>query len=283
VALIRYPGSKEKLTDPIWAKFPDQIKHELWSNSKQWEYREPFFGAGAIGFKVLRRLSPKCGVWLNDIDPGMVCLWETVRQDPEGLIDRLSQFVPTVEWFELFKREDGRTDLPAAQIGFRKLALHRMSFSGLGWMAGGPIGGKDQANALYKVDCRWTPETMKDEIRKLHKRIRPFGSYRFTNLDFAALIEDAPRECFIYLDPPYYEKGPALYKHSMDDNAHHRLADLLQKTEATWVLSYDDHPFVRSLYSWAHFEPISLTYTMASTNKKRPKNGEVIITHRKAA
>lgn len=280
MALIRYPGSKEKLTRPIWSRFPDQMKHELWSSRNPWEYREPFFGAGAIGFKVLQRLSPSCRVWLNDIDPGMAALWRTVRDEPEELIKRFDRFEPTAELFYQFKEEDGRTDIPDAQAGFRKLAMHRMSFSGLGAKAGGPIGGKDQENAVYKVGCRWNPEAMKEEVRQLHKRLRPYKQFRFTCEDFAALIDGAPRECFIYVDPPYYEKGPELYKYAMDEADHVRLAGLLRETAATWVLSYDDHIAIRDIYSWATIEEVKITYT-CSTSKdgKRPKNKEIIITH----
>ncbi len=278
MALIRYPGSKKKLISPIWSRFPEQIKHELWSNAAQWEYREPFFGAGAIGFKVLRDLSHRCPVWLNDIDPGMVALWQSVRSDPDGIISRLDLFEPTAERFYQFKDEDGRTDLPDAQIGFRKLALHRMSFSGLGAMAGGPIGGKDQGNAKYGVGCRWNPETIKVEVRQLHRVLKRFAAFRFSNSDFANLILDAPRECFIYADPPYVAKGPELYKHSMTNEDHARLAELLRNTKATWVLSYDDHPLIRDLYSWARIEEIAITYTTATSRAdKRPKNREIIV------
>lgn len=281
MALIRYPGSKAKLAESIWSRFPDAMRHALWSNRLAWEYREPFFGAGAIGFKVLRELSLKCRVWLNDIDPGMVALWQSVRDDPDGLIERLGKFEPTAEMFYQFKDEDGRTDLPDAQAGFRKLALHLMSFSGLGAKAGGPIGGKDQGNAAYKVGCRWNPESRKLEVARLHKRLRPFEEFRFTCGDFAPMIADAPPECFIYCDPPYYKKGRELYKHSMSDADHARLASLLRATRATWVLSYDDHEVIRALYSWANIEVINITYTCpTSKNGTRPKNEEIIITPR---
>lgn len=285
MALIRYPGSKEKLKKSIWSCFPDKAKGVLWSHQGDWEYREPFFGAGAIGLAVLGRLSDECSVWLNDIDPGMSALWVSVRDHHKELIALVDEFEPSAEAFALFKAEDGRRDLPLWVIAIRKLALHRMSFSGLGFMAGGPIGGKDQSNQLYDVACRWTGETIKKEIQKLHLVLSAFDDFKFTNLDFVDLIEDAPAECFIYADPPYYEKGPGLYKHSMTHADHVRLAGLLRATEATWVLSYDDHKDVRALYQdWARIEPLKftdskreLTYTMAITDGKRPKNREILI------
>jgi DNA adenine methylase len=278
MALIRYPGSKEKLTGAIYSRFPAEMLGAIFLGLKPWEYREPFFGAGAVGFRVLQRISTRCHVWINDIDPAMVSLWEAVRNDREKLIERLNEFEPSVEHFRRFKEEDGRTDLPPGMAGFRKLALHRMSFSGLGAKAGGPIGGKSQ-NSDYSVGCRWNPETMRKEVLLLTTIMRrQFRSFRITNLDFADLIRDAPRECFIYADPPYYVKGPSLYKYPMSDADHVRPAGLLRETEATWVLSYDDHEFIRDLYSWAQIEPIEIKYTMAITTKQRPKNREIIIT-----
>ena len=42
-------------------------------------------------------------------------------------------------------------------IGFKKLAIHQISYSGLGTMSGGPLGGAGQ-KSQYKIDCRWSPD-----------------------------------------------------------------------------------------------------------------------------
>jgi DNA adenine methylase len=283
MSVIRYPGSKDKLVPAIWHHFPDAIKHELWSSNLRWEYREPFFGAGAVGIDVLKRLSTNVEVWLNDIDYGMVCLWLSIYRNGEsGPLGKLiSDFDPSAEAFYRFKAEDGRRDLPEHEVGFRKLALHRMSFSGLGAMAGGPIGGKDQENALYDVRCRWNPESIKADIARVRRIFRRgFKNFRFTCLDFADVIRDAPPKCFIYADPPYFEKGPQLYKHSFSGTDHRRLADALRTTRARWALSYDDAPFIRDLYrGWTDVEPLEITYTTArATGDRRPKNREILIT-----
>ncbi len=59
-----------------------------------------------------------------------------------------------------------------------------------------------------------------------------------------------------------------------------RLAAAFQTCRAPWVLSYDDHSFIRDLYQWAEVEDIQLTYTIASSGKKRRKNSEVVIVPR---
>jgi len=42
-------------------------------------------------------------------------------------------------------------------VGFKKLAIHQISYSGLGTKSGGPLGGKSQ-ESIYKIDCRWSPK-----------------------------------------------------------------------------------------------------------------------------
>lgn len=277
MALIRYPGSKEKLSNRIWSLFPDEMRHELWMEARAHEYREPFFGAGAMGFRILAILPKRCRVWINDIDPGMHALWSAVANHHRELIRHAMRFTPSTDYFYQFKEEDGRLTGCMVRDGFRKLALHRMSYSGLGVMSGGPLGGRNQKSE-YNVACRWSAERISKDITKLHSIFRRFRDLRITCGDFSPLIHDDSGESFIYADPPYYEKGGQLYKHNMNHEDHERLALLLRETKAKWVLSYDDHPAIRLLYSWATFHEIHVKYTMAKAKGVRPKNREVAIT-----
>lgn len=278
ISLIRYPGSKAKLTRQIMRWFPDEVMMELLSTQRPIEYREPFFGAGAVGFDVLAKIDPDCAVWLNDKDPWMVALWKTVRDNPDSLVKRCNKFVPTAEWFYKFKDSDGDPSVADEQAAFRKLALHRMSYSGMGFKAGGPIGGKKQTNATYDVGCRWNPENIKKQVAVASKRLRKFTRIKFTCGDFGPLLCGAAPSTFIYLDPPYYEKGPELYKFSMTDDDHVRLAGMVRGLCCRWALSYDDHARVRELYAGCEFRDLHVTYTTATARTdKRPKNREVVI------
>jgi DNA adenine methylase len=273
--VIRYPGSKDKITKKILRHFPHWLTDELFQ-SKRIEYREPFFGGGAIGFDVLAMLPSYARIWVNDKDFGMACLWRSVYQNHEQLIRLVSTFKPTTDAFYQFKEEDGRTDIDPTVIGFRKFALHQISFSGLGAKAGGPLGGRRQSSK-FNVDCRWNPNRHCREIIAKHNLFSRFRDVKISSGDFAKLIDGAPSSAFIYLDPPYYEKGGQLYKFNMSEDDHARLAALLKSCSAPWVLSYDDHEVVRGLYSWADTESVELTYTIATANDQRRKNHEIII------
>lgn len=283
MALIRYPGSKSKLLNKLIPMFPHEITQELWSHARPWEYREPFFGSGECGFDVLQVLNPDCVIWLNDIDADLVCLWQSVKEQPGELRDMVHSFTPSVDAFFEFKARDGKNDGTRLERGFRKLALHRMSVSGFGYMSGGPIGGKGQDKSEYTVGCRWQSSRIRLTIDKLSRRMNDFKSLRITCMDFAEVIADAPEESFIYLDPPYYEKGNQLYRHGMTHADHERLADTLRSVRCKWVLSYDDHQEIRRLYEWCDFTELEITYSNATHAKaRRPKNSEVAITRKVA-
>jgi DNA adenine methylase len=279
MTLIRYPGSKAKLYKQIVDCIPDQMHGVIWSDQEGWEYREPFFGAGAIGFHVLGNLPCESTVWLNDKDYWLVCLWQTIKSSVGELHERIREYKPNIDDFYAWKEQDGDKSVDPVEAGFRKLALHQMSFSGLGVMAGGPIGGKDQDNAKYPINCRWNADRLIPNSARLSRVLGRFDRWRFSNLDFGKVIEGATSKTFIYLDPPYVVKGPALYQHSMNNDDHARLAGMLKTTRASWVLSYDDCELIRDLYSWANIAVINATYSTAtSRNGKRPKNQEVLIT-----
>ena len=275
--LIRYPGSKAKLADAIISLFPDEFRYPLWGTSQS--YVEPFFGAGAIGFEVLKIIPRTASVFLNDLDIGIVSLWRTVLRDPKGLQRLISNFRPTAESFYEFKASDGDISGGELSCGFRKLAVHQMSVSGFGVMSGGPLGGRDQRNAAYPVDCRWNAERLQKHVAESHKMLRKFANVEFSHGDFEPLIRASGEGAFIYADPPYVKAGPALYKHSMAEDDHRRLARCVRDSSAQWAVSYDEHPLVEEMFSGCTITPIAARYSNAvARNGERPKNREVVIT-----
>ena len=275
MSLIRYPGSKAKLVKSILAKFPDVMSLPLFMTADTPEYREPFFGAGAVGFEVIDRLPPKADVWINDKDYSIFCLWLSVKNDHIGLIEKIDKFEPSVEKFNEFKLSDNDKSIEPTEKGFRKLALHQMSFSGLGAMSGGPLGGSTQDNDKYNVFCRWSPPLLISEVIRLHHILTKVDA-KITCKDFQEVI-DAPGKCFIYADPPYWVQGPNLYVHAMTESDHRRLSSSLRNSKNEWVLSYDDCVEVRELYRGCWVSELEITYTMTETSEKRPKNKEILV------
>lgn len=279
-SFIRYPGSKAKLIREIERVLPDDLLWgPLWKSGFRGTYCEPFVGAGAMASALLPGIPDKTHVWLNDKDYWMVCLWQSVYADHKSLCKLINAFTPTAESFYEFKSQDGSASIDPVEAGFRKLALHQISFSGLGSRAGGPLGGKQQENSKYTADCRWCASRLTKKIAALHSELRRFVRVDITCKDFSAPLEAIRNQAFVYLDPPYYEKGAQLYKHSMEHADHERLSEILRAARFRWALSYDDHFAIRQLYSWAKITEVQAVYTTATSKlSRRPKNQEIVIT-----
>lgn len=281
MALIRYPGSKRKLLDGILEHMPDEYVLPLFL-TRNLHYVEPFFGSGSVGFEVMRRMHHDSRVTIADADIGIACLWRAVLQQPRELIAKVERYVPSVESFYEYKERDG-TYTDDVDTGFRKLVLHRISMSGFGAMAGGPLGGREQ-NSDYKVGCRWRDNKIRIQILRLHKLMRSLSRVEVLHADVFDVLhatEEAVQQhdmTFVYLDPPYYEKGDQLYKVKFTPQQHERLAETMIKAPFAWAISYDDHPQIRTLYSWANTHTLEITYCNAvCRGPVRRKNHEILI------
>jgi DNA adenine methylase len=267
--IIRYPGGKSKLKNTIVKQLSDQVKN------KNLQYREPFFGSGSIGIKLLADNPNITKIWVNDKDIGISCLWTAIIRYYSEFKDCIYNFVPTVSSFYEFKNELININIMPKQrskivdIGFKKLAIHQISYSGLGTKSGGPLGGAEQ-KSQYKIDCRWSPEYICNKIDHLQEQFKNIEFYEngCSNLDFIDLIEDMRCDSLLYLDPPYYIKGNDLYQHGFTIQDHERLAFILKNTKHTWVLSYDDCYEIRKLYKWACIKSFDVNYSITSSKDK---------------
>ena len=269
ISFFRYPGGKSKLRDQIAQRLAEQAEHD------GLEFREPFFGGGSIGLKLLSDNTEMRKIWINDWDIGIACLWTSVIRYHDEFKERVRRFTPSVEAFYEMRHELTTLSVMPVEgdrivdLGFKKLAVHQTSYSGLGTKSGGPLGGVGQ-KSQYKIDCRWSPDYICKKVDRLHDlfaAIEVRGNC-CTNLDFADLIEDTHCSSLLYLDPPYYVKGNDLYQHGFTVEDHERLADALRNTEHMWVLSYDDCPEVRRLYQWAKVESLDVNYSITAIKDK---------------
>jgi DNA adenine methylase len=271
--LMRYPGGKAKIKKIILSHLKERYNPSL-------SYIEPFFGGGSIGLNFLKEIKPR-HIWINDADYGLWCLWMSVINKPEIMKKKVMEFTPSVDAFYEF-RDTLLAPKPIlclwddiCEYGFKKLALHQISYSGLGTKSGGPLGGKEQ-KSKYKINSRWSAANI---CKKINRIFDLFSGIDLdcTNTDFEHLLNS--EDALIFLDPPYYEVGNSLYQCGFTIEDHVRLSNILMKTSNRWVLTYDDHPEIRNLYSWAKIEEISMTYTIVTKNGSRNKV-ELLITPR---
>ena len=277
MGLWRYPGGKSRLAKNIVKQLSQALGDRIT------EYREPFVGGGSIGLALLRTHPGIERIRINDADPGVASFWATVIRWPDLIKSLIQGFTPSVAAFGEFKAglqaldkvPTGPEDI--AMVGFMKLAIHRISFSGLGVMAGGPLGGRHQLSD-GSIASRWNPARLCEEVDEAHRlfsRVEVVGNV-CTCQDFEEVIEEDTETALVYLDPPYYGAGPMLYQHAFTKDDHERLARLLKESKHSWLLSYDDCQAIRDLLSWANVQEIDVGYSVNGCRCAR----ELLITRR---
>ena len=274
MSFFRYPGGKSKLCRALCVNLHTQIAADTD------EYREPFFGGGSLldCLRIMRGTIDK--IWINDKDRALADLWTSVIRYPKPLQKKVAEFSPSTEAFYNFKKKltanksHSDTQRSIVQHGFMKLAIHQISYSGLGTKSGGPLGGREQASK-YKVDCRWSPSYINRQIQEHHELFSRFQvrEDRCTSYDFQELLdEDCSKRMLVYLDPPYYVQGNSLYEEQFSEDDHRRLAKCLKSAKFRWTLSYDKCPEVMSLYEdWASIEKLDVTYSIVTKKSASPR------------
>ena len=244
--LCHYPGCKAKLRAeilPVLESLAEGVD----------EFVDVFAGAGGIALPMMFRC-PDLDHVVNDLDPTLIALWLAVRDQPERLIERIKDTNPVYEDFRRARRAlraiTQLTDDPdeILEVGFQRLIKQTTTFAG--WMDG---------RARLDIGCNW-PQWTRSRIRLNSDRMRFPRSVQITNRDFSSIIGNAVRRRLLFLDPPYWveklSSTNCLYMHGFSAADHARLAEMLRLTPHRWVLTYGDHPRIRSLYGWARIETL---------------------------
>jgi len=249
---LRYPGGKSQLAPLV----VDLLKT---NDLLYGEYAEPFAGGAGIALSLLLN-SYVSRIYLNDIDPAIYAFWHSVLHNTDTLCKRVENTPVTMdEWHRqrVIYLNPECTDLSAK--GFATLFLNRTNRSGI--LRGGVIGGLNQDGA-YKLDCRFNRS---DLVRKIRRIAKHAEQIELSGLDAATfvtkMVPKTSKHTLVNLDPPYYGKGPELYTNFYRHEDHAALANAVGRMRRHWMVTYDDTPEIRSLYSrWRCFSS-SLTYS----------------------
>ena len=121
----------------------------------------------------------------------------------------------------------------------------------------------------------------------LAERIQTLGTMRerihLTKLDAIAFLKSKlPRGrnrsgVFVYLDPPYVQKGQRLNLNAYVERNHRELARYItQQPTLPWLMSYDDAVLVRELYVEQQLSSQPIRYSLQA---KRMANELIIAPH----
>lgn len=258
---LRYPGAKSKLVPYIQKLIETE-------NLRGCTFYEPYAGSAAVSLALLENKIISKAI-INELDPLVYCFWISVMEQPEELIQLIQNTDITLENWNVFVEYRNpeyiiaRTTL---EIGFAGLFLNRTSFSGI--LKAGPLGGHTQ-NSNYSIDCRFNKDRVIKSIRTLSKFRDNIEIYNMDAIEFLKLKTRYKRnnKTFVYIDPPYYEKGPSLYRYYYEDEMHKNLAKFIKTKSYPWLISYDDSPNIKKLYKNSRQQHIYLDYS-ANTHSK---------------
>jgi DNA adenine methylase len=123
--------------------------------------------------------------------------------------------------------------------------LNRTNISGV--IKGGVIGGQEQ-KGKYKIDVRFNKQDLINRIQKIISIKNRISVSNLDGLDFINKINNIKKEVFIYLDPPYFQKGADLYMNFYAKEDHKNLSRYVHNMKKKWMVSYDNHNFILNLY-----------------------------------
>lgn len=240
---LRYPGGKSFLAGYI-AKIIDI------NGLAGCAIYEPFAGSAAVSLQLIDKGIVSKAI-LVERDPMVYAFWKAVTELPEELIAAIEKLDISMDtWNRLQPLRLAVTPLeyPLLDLGLAALFFNRTNYSGI--LSAGPLGGRRQTSQ-YRIDCRFNKKDICARIAAIAQHalkieVRWDDAVAFIKQNLKTLNTT---DCFVYLDPPYHNKGAEdLYRFYYSESDHVALAETIRRARYPWLISYDDSKFIKSLY-----------------------------------
>lgn len=219
-SFMSWIGGKKALRDEIVLRFPVDYKR----------YIEVFGGGGWVLFH--KPPGNDFEVY-NDFNPNLANLYRCVRDHPRELIDELTYTLNSRLDFDYIRKTlHSETQPPDIKRAAYFYQIIRESYaSGLDSFAS-------------------QPHSMWNNFPLIHEACQRLQKVIVENKDFEKLIKQYDRtESFFYCDPPYYNTESYYEDVGFTMKDHERLAGSLCNIQGKFLLSYNDCPEIRRLYS----------------------------------
>ena len=257
---LRYPSGKVKLYT-----FMSNLINENTDNPPV--YVEPFAGGAGLALELLFN-GVVNRVKINDFDPAIYSFWYSITTEETFhlFVDYLDKVEVNIEeWYhqkDIYLNQSNHSQL---ELGFATFFLNRCNRSGI--LKAGPIGGKKQ-DGKYKIDCRFNKDKLKSLINKIYEYRNQIDVTNENAEDFIKRIDQYYDDLFIYLDPPYVEKGSSLYKNSFEMKDHISLCNAIKELDNKWFVTYDNNDLIKDLYSEYTLKLFDINYSAGSKRKE---------------
>ena len=246
---LSYIGGKNRLATRLISLFPEHTT-----------YVEPFAG----GAQVFFHKQPSAVEVLNDLDGEIVNFFRVCQWHYEELIRYLKFCIVSRKLYEQLAATDVRS-LTDVQRAGRFFYLQKNCYGGLVL----------KQHYHYGVTKRpnYTVDRIPQIIQSTHERLQ---AVQIECLPYEEILEryDRPTTLF-YLDPPYFDRK--LYRFNFTKEDFLTLSERLRKLKGRFILSLNDVPEVRTMFSRFKIKQVELAYSTAKGSSRR--YGEVIISN----
>jgi DNA adenine methylase len=254
---LRYPGGKASLTSFL----EDVI--DL-NDLRGCQYFEPYAGGAGAALTLLERKAVD-EIYINDADVRVFAFWNAVLSETEQFTERiLTVPLNMEEWHKQREVCSNPRNHKAFDVGFSAFYMNRCNRSGV-LSGAGPIGGLHQLGK-WKLDARFSKEALAKRIQQVGKRREQIHVSGLDAIDFlksSLPVGRMRRKVFVYIDPPYVNKGQKLYLNAYAPKDHAGIAHYLSSQKVLpWLMSYDDSPLVLDLYRERHIFKLPIRYSL---------------------
>ena len=234
---LRYPGGKNCIFSFVSKIF---YENQLIGTN----YAEPYAGGSGLALRLLFE-GYVDHIYINDLDRSIYAFWTSILDRPHDFCKWVENVEVSIENWNKYKEIQKNTtdDFELAKSTF---FLNRTNISGV--IKGGVIGGQEQ-KGKYKIDARFNKSDLVNRIQRIAEVKNRISVSNLDGVSFISRLNKKREEIFIYLDPPYYQKGADLYMNFYSKEDHKRLSKHVHRMKKKWMVSYDNHDFILNLYA----------------------------------
>ncbi len=246
---LRYPGGKGKMLTET-----SQIMEE--NDLNRCTYIEPFAGGANLALNLLFQGKAN-SIILNDADPAIYAVWYAALNHAFEFIQFINEVPLNLEEYRKQRKIYTGEYKTVKELGFATFYLNRTNRSGI--LKAGPIGGLNQTGN-YLMDCRFNRKDLSVRIKRIYDNRHLIKVYNEDARDF--LKRSFPDDSFLFIDPPYYNKGAKLYRNYFKHEDHLEIAALVQNLKYPWVVTYDNVEPVLEMYNFSKHKEYDINYSV---------------------
>ena len=237
---LKWAGGKRQLLDQLQSHFPPELKSGALTR-----YVEPFVGSGALFFKVCQSY-PVQECLIADVNPELILVYQTVKHDVEGLIEKLAEIDTHYQGLDDAQRHDYYYHVRTSfndqqktmhyqdyQPGWAQRAAYMIFLNRTGYNGLFRVNSKGEFNVPVG---RYSKPRILD-ANNLRAASSLLSKVSIQCCDFDSVEDFVDSETMVYFDPPYRPLSSTAHftsysKNTFDDQEQLRLAAFYRRLDA---------------------------------------------------